>query len=189
MPPVLTIKSWKISLLRWQDILVSIICFKFHAEIVFPGHTLLRVLLSYLSPLLKCWHESSVSLARADRPELIFSAQSNTLKRWQRAYYKAFSWFLPELWADGRRSFPRTNLLSLYGCQALYCIHIAKTPTPGAEIRRICTTSGHHGLRQLYMPNHPNVWPRNEEPQVTPARIHKFLVVFLPKPFKFISPI
>ena len=49
------------------------------------------------------------------------------------------------------------NLLSLYGCQALYCIHIAQTPTPGAEIRRICTTSGHHGLQQLYMPNHPNV--------------------------------
>ena len=47
------------------------------------------------------------------------------------------------------------NLLSLYGCQALYCIHIAQTPTPGAEIRRICTTSGHHGLQQLYMPNHP----------------------------------
>lgn len=36
------------------------------------------------------------------------SAQPNALKRWPRAYYKAFSWFLPELWADSRRSFPRT---------------------------------------------------------------------------------
>ena len=67
-------------------------------------------MLSYLSSLLKCWHESSVPLARADRSELIFSAQTNTLKRRQRAYYKAFSWFLPELWADSRRSFPRTQL-------------------------------------------------------------------------------
>ena len=83
---------------------------KFHAEIVFPRHALLRVLLSYLSPLLKCWHESSVPLARADRSELIFSAQPNTLKRWQRAYYMAFLRFLPRLWADGRRSFSRTQL-------------------------------------------------------------------------------
>ena len=83
---------------------------KFHAEIVFPGHALLRVLLSYLSPLLKCWHESSVPPVRADRPKTIFSVQPNALKRWQRAYYKAFSWFLPELWADGRRSFPGTQL-------------------------------------------------------------------------------
>ena len=49
------------------------------------------------------------------------------------------------------------NLLSLYRCQSLYCLHIAKTPTPGTEIRRIRSTSGHHGLQQLYMPNHPNV--------------------------------
>ena len=48
--------------------------------------------------------------ARADRSELIFSAQPNALKRWQRVYYKTFSWFLPGLWADGRRSFPRTQL-------------------------------------------------------------------------------
>ena len=48
--------------------------------------------------------------ARADRSELIFSAQSNTLKRWQRAYHKAFLRFLPGLWADGRRSFPGTQL-------------------------------------------------------------------------------
>ena len=48
--------------------------------------------------------------ARADRSELIFSAQPNALKRWQRAYYKTFSWFLPGLWADGRRSFPGTQL-------------------------------------------------------------------------------
>ena len=46
----------------------------------------------------------------ANRIIAIFSAQPNALKRWQRAYYKAFSWFLPELWADGRRSFPRTQL-------------------------------------------------------------------------------
>ena len=72
--------------------------------------SLIRVLLSYLSPLLKCWHESSVPLARADRSELIFSAQPNTLKRWQRAYYMAFLRFLPRLWADGRRSFSRTQL-------------------------------------------------------------------------------
>lgn len=26
------------------------------------------------------------------------------------------------------------NLLSLYGFQALYCIHIAKAPAPGTEI-------------------------------------------------------
>ena len=48
--------------------------------------------------------------ARADRPEIIFSAQPNTLKRWQRAYYKTFSWFLLGLWADSRRSFPDTQL-------------------------------------------------------------------------------
>ena len=48
--------------------------------------------------------------ARADRSELIFSAQPNTLKRWQRAYYMAFLRFLPGLWADSRRSFPRTQL-------------------------------------------------------------------------------
>ena len=71
---------------------------------------MLRVLLSYLSPLLKCWHESSVPLARADRSELIFSAQPNALKRWQRAYHRTFSWFLPGLWADGRISFPGTQL-------------------------------------------------------------------------------
>ena len=105
-------KSIKNSLpfLAGREFLLLSVFQKFHAEIVFPGHTLLRVLLSYLSSLPKCWHESSVPLARADRSELIFSAQPNTLKRWQRAYYKAFSWFLPELWADGRRSFPRTQL-------------------------------------------------------------------------------
>ena len=48
--------------------------------------------------------------AQADRPELIFSAQPNALKRWQRAYYKVFLQFLPGLWADSRRSFPSTQL-------------------------------------------------------------------------------
>ena len=48
--------------------------------------------------------------ARADRSELIFSAQPNTLKRWQRAYYKVFLRFLSGLWADSRRSFPGTQL-------------------------------------------------------------------------------
>ena len=51
-----------------------------------------------------------VPLARADRPETIFSAQPNALKYWQRSYYKAFLRFLPGLWADSRRSFPRTQL-------------------------------------------------------------------------------
>ena len=105
-------KSIKNSLpfLAGREFLLLSVFQKFHAEIVFPGHTLLRVLLSYLSPLLKCWHESSVPLARADRSELIFSAQPNTLKRWQRAYYKVFLRFLPGLWADSRRSFPHTQL-------------------------------------------------------------------------------
>ena len=105
-------KSIKNSLpfLAGREFLLLSVFQKFHAEIVFPGHALLRVLLSYLSPLLKCWHESSVPLARADRSELIFSAQPNTLKRWQRAYYMAFLQFLPGLWADSRRSFPRTQL-------------------------------------------------------------------------------
>ena len=105
-------KSIKNSLpfLAGREFLLLSIFQKFHAEIVFPGHALLRVLLSYLSPLLKCWHESSVPLARADRSELIFSAQPNALKHWQRAYYKAFLRFFPRLWADGRRSFPRTQL-------------------------------------------------------------------------------
>ena len=105
-------KSIKNSLpfLAGREFLLLSVFQKFHAEIVFSGHALLRVLLSYLSPLLKCWHESSVPLARADRPETIFSAQPNTLKRWQRAYYKTFSWFLLGLWADSRRSFPSTQL-------------------------------------------------------------------------------
>ena len=105
-------KSIKNSLpfLAGREFLLLSVFQKFHAEIVFPRHTLLRVLLSYLSPLLKCWHESSVPLARADRSELIFSAQPNALKRWQRAYYKVFLQFLPGLWADSRRSFPSTQL-------------------------------------------------------------------------------
>ena len=105
-------KSIKNSLpfLAGREFLLLSVFQKFHAEIVFSGHALLRVLLSYLSPLLKCWHESSVPLARADRSELIFSAQPNTLKRWQRAYYMAFLRFLPGLWADSRRSFPSTQL-------------------------------------------------------------------------------
>ena len=105
-------KSIKNSLpfLAGREFLLLSVFQKFHAEIVFPGHTLLRVLLSYLFSLPKCWHESSVPRAWADRSELIFSAQPNTLKRWQRAYYKTFSWFLLGLWADGRRSFPRTQL-------------------------------------------------------------------------------
>ena len=36
-------------------------------------------------------------------------------------------------------------------------VYFLLTSAPGTEIRRICTTSGHHGLQQLYMPNHPNV--------------------------------
>ena len=48
--------------------------------------------------------------ARVDRSELIFSAQSNALKRWQRTYYKVFLRFFPGLWADSRRSFPSTQL-------------------------------------------------------------------------------
>ena len=48
--------------------------------------------------------------ARADRSELIFSAQPNALKRWQRTYYKVFLLFFPGLWADSRRSFPSTQL-------------------------------------------------------------------------------
>ena len=105
-------KSIKNSLpfLAGREFLLLSVFQKFHAEIVFPGHALLRVLLSYLSPLLKCWHESSVPLARADRSELIFSAQPNTLKRWQRAYYKVFLRFLLGLWADSRRSFPGPQL-------------------------------------------------------------------------------
>ena len=105
-------KSIKNSLpfLAGREFLLLSVFQKFHAEIVFPGHTLLRVLLSYLSSLPKCWHESSVPLARADRPELIFSAQSNALKRWQRTYYKVFLRFFPGLWADSRRSFPSTQL-------------------------------------------------------------------------------
>ena len=105
-------KSIKNSLpfLAGREFLLLSVFQKFHAEIVFPGHTLLRVLLSYLSPLLKCWHESSVPCVRADRSELIFSAQPNVLKRWQRAYYMAFLRFLLGLWADGRRSFPGTQL-------------------------------------------------------------------------------
>ena len=105
-------KSIKNSLpfLAGREFLLLSVFQKFHAEIVFPGHTLLRVLLSYLSSLPKCWHESSVPRARADRSELIFSAQPNALKRWQRAYYKAFLRFLPGLWADSRRSFPGTQL-------------------------------------------------------------------------------
>ena len=105
-------KSIKNSLpfLAGREFLLLSVFQKFHAEIVFSGHALLRVLLSYLSPLLKCWHESSVPLARADRSELIFSAQSNALKRWQRTYYKVFLLFFPGLWADSRRSFPSTQL-------------------------------------------------------------------------------
>ena len=47
------------------------------------------------------------------------------------------------------------NLLSLYRCQSLYCLHIAKTPTPGTEIRRIRSTSGQHSSWHLYLPNRP----------------------------------
>ena len=49
------------------------------------------------------------------------------------------------------------NLLSLYRCQSLYCLHIAKTPTPGTEIRRIRSTSGQHSSWHLYLPNRPDV--------------------------------
>ena len=105
-------KSIKNSLpfLAGREFLLLSVFQKFHAEIVFPAHTLLRVLLSYLSHLLKCWHQGSVPRIRADRSELIFSAQPNALKRWQRAYYKVFLRFLPGLWADSRRSFPHTQL-------------------------------------------------------------------------------
>ena len=47
------------------------------------------------------------------------------------------------------------NLLSLYGCQSLYCLHIAKTPSPVTEIRRIRSTSGQHSSWHLYLPNRP----------------------------------
>ena len=47
------------------------------------------------------------------------------------------------------------NLLSLYRCQSLYCLHIAKTPTPSTEIRRIRSTSGQHSSWHLYLPNRP----------------------------------
>ena len=105
-------KSIKNSLpfLAGREFLLLSVFQKFHAEIVFSQICTTPRLAFLPIPSPKCWHESSVPLARADRSELIFSAQSNTLKRWQRAYYKAFSWFLPELWADGRRSFPRTQL-------------------------------------------------------------------------------
>ena len=105
-------KSIKNSLpfLAGREFLLLSVFQKFHAEIVFPKYTLLRVLLSYLSHLLKCWHEGSVPRARADRSELIFSAQPNALKRWQRTYYKVFLLFFPGLWADSRRSFPSTQL-------------------------------------------------------------------------------
>ena len=105
-------KSIKNSLpfLAGREFLLLSVFQKFHAEIVFPRHTLLRVLLSYLSSLSKCWHQGSVPRARADRSELIFSAQPNALKRWQRAYYKVFLQFLPGLWADSSRSFHGTQL-------------------------------------------------------------------------------
>ena len=50
------------------------------------------------------------------------------------------------------------NLLSLYRCQSLYCLHIAKTPTPGTEIRRIRSTSGQHSSWHLYLPNRPGAF-------------------------------
>ena len=50
------------------------------------------------------------------------------------------------------------NLLSLYRCQILYCLHIAKTPTPGTEIRRIRSTSGQHSSWHLYLPNRPGAF-------------------------------
>lgn len=106
-------KSIKNSLpfLAGREFLLLSVFQKFHAEIVFPGHTLFRVLLSYLSSLPKCWHESSVPRARADRSELIFSCPTKHLKAaGQRAYYKTFLRFLPGLWADSRRSFPSTQL-------------------------------------------------------------------------------
>ena len=98
---------------------------KFHAEIVFPGHALLRVLLSCMSPPQYKTRQKTLSpdsqfshhtkpnkrlFSWANRIIAIFSAQPNALKRWQRAYYRAFLRFLPGLWADSRRSFPRTQL-------------------------------------------------------------------------------
>ena len=120
-------KSIKNSLpfLADREFLLLSVFQKFHAEIVFPGHTLLRVLLSCMSPPQYKTRQKTLSpdsqfshhtkpnkrlFSWANRIIAIFSAQPNALKRWQRAYYKAFSWFLPELWADGRRSFPRTQL-------------------------------------------------------------------------------
>ena len=47
------------------------------------------------------------------------------------------------------------NLLSLYGCQGLYWLRIAKTPSPVTEIRRIRSTSGQHSSWHLYLPNRP----------------------------------
>ena len=91
----------------------------------FPGHALLRVLLSCMSPPQYKTRQKTLSpdsqfshhtkpnkrlFSWANRIIAIFSAQPNALKRWQRAYYRAFLRFLPGLWADSRRSFPRTQL-------------------------------------------------------------------------------
>ena len=152
-------KSIKNSLpfLAGREFLLLSIFQKFHAEIVFPGHTLLRVLLSYLSSLPKCWHESSVPCVRADRSELIFSAQPNVLKRWQRAYYMAFLRFLLGLWADGRRSFPSTQLAFSIWVPGPLLTPYRQSTTPVTEIRRIRSTSGQHSSWHLYLPNRPNV--------------------------------
>ena len=130
-------------------------------------------MLSYLSQLLKCWHEGSVPRVRADRSELIFSAQPNTLKRWQRAYYKTFSWFLLGLWANGRRSFPRTQLaFSIWVSGPLLTPYSQNTHSshrnsvefavhPGSTAHGIsicptapdiCSYNGYHRPRQAYLP-------------------------------------
>ena len=59
------------------------------------------------------------------------------------------------------------NLLSLYGCQSLYCLHIAKTPTPSTEIRRIRGTSGQHSSWHLHLPNRPGYLLAKHSLQVT----------------------
>ena len=59
------------------------------------------------------------------------------------------------------------NLLSLYRCQSLYCLHIAKTPTPGTKIRRIRSTFGQHSSWHLYLLNRPGCLLAKRSLQVT----------------------
>ena len=175
----------------------------FHAEIsVFCCCIAPRLAFVSIS-LPKCWHESSVSLARADMSGTIFSAQPTLSKGLLQGFSVAFVGIAGQMAIE---VFLAPNLLSLCGCQSLCWLYIAKASSPDIWIRRVHSSSGQPGSRQLYLPKCPDGCSENsnilhtssitqisnthaQQSNAHLAHTHKFLVVFLPKLSKFIPSI